>query len=98
VATDIESYSLLLLIGINAQWGVNFIAGKEGTQTFGPLLFITIRFAVVLFLLCVFLRWVPGQMARIAAIGLCMGVGHYAFMFYGVLSQHQSLTLVVLHR
>lgn len=75
---------LLLLIGVNALWGFNFIAGKEGTHTFGPLLFITLRFAVVLILLAVFLRWVPGQMARIFAIGISMGVGHYAFMFYGV--------------
>lgn len=75
---------LLLLIGINALWGFNYIAGKEGTQTFGPLLFITLRFAVVLTLLAIFLRWVPGQMARIFTIGICMGVGHYAFMFYGV--------------
>lgn len=75
---------LLLLIGINALWGFNYIAGKEGTQTFGPLLFITLRFAVVLILLAVFLRWVPGQMMRIAILGICMGVGHYAFMFYAV--------------
>jgi O-acetylserine/cysteine efflux transporter len=73
-----------LLIGINALWGFNFIAGKEGTQIFGPLLFISLRFALVLILLAFFLRWVPGQMLRIATIGLCMGIGHYAFMFYGV--------------
>jgi O-acetylserine/cysteine efflux transporter len=73
-----------LLISINALWGFNFLAGKEGTQTFGPLLFITLRFAVVLILLAIFLRWVPGQMARVFTIGMCMGVGHYAFMFYGV--------------
>jgi O-acetylserine/cysteine efflux transporter len=75
---------LLLLIGVNALWGFNFIAGKEGTQTFGPLLFISFRFSVVLILLALFLRWVPGQMTRIFTIGICMGIGHYAFMFYGV--------------
>lgn len=65
-------------------WGFNYLAGKEGTATFGPLLFITLRFALVLLLLSVFIRWVPGQMRRIIAIGLVMGVGHYAFMFYGI--------------
>lgn len=75
---------LLLLIGINALWGFNFIAGKQGTTAFGPLLFITLRFTVVLVLLVVFIRWVPGQMKRIASIGFCMGIGHYAFMFYGI--------------
>jgi len=33
---------LLILIGINALWGFNYLAGKEGTATFGPLLFITL--------------------------------------------------------
>lgn len=75
---------LLLLIAINALWGFNFIAGKTGTATFGPLTFITLRFAIVLFLLAAFLRWVPGQMLRVAAIGLCLGIGHYSFMFYGI--------------
>ncbi len=75
---------LLLLIGVNALWGFNYIAGKEGTGTFGPLLFITLRFSVVLILLLVFLRWVPGQMRRILGIGFCMGIGHYAFLFYGI--------------
>jgi len=31
-----------------------------------------------------FLRWVPGQMTRVVAIGLFMGIGHYGFMFYGI--------------
>lgn len=51
---------------------------------FGPLLFITLRFAIVLGLLALFLRWVPGQMWRIMSIGLCLGAGHYSLMFYGV--------------
>ncbi|NND92917.1 MAG: EamA family transporter [Granulosicoccus sp.] len=75
---------LLLLIAINALWGFNFVAGKAGTATFGPLLFITLRFAIVLLLLAVFLRPVRTQMLRIMSIGLCMGIGHYAFMFYGI--------------
>lgn len=75
---------LLLVLLVNALWGFNFIAGKYGTAVFGPMLFITLRFAIVLVLLGVFLRRVPGQMLRIMAIGLMMGVGHYSFMFYGI--------------
>lgn len=75
---------LLLVLLVNALWGFNFIAGKYGTATFGPMLFITMRFAIVLVLLAVFLRRVPGQMLRIMTIGLMMGVGHYSFMFYGI--------------
>ncbi|ASJ70278.1 DMT family transporter [Granulosicoccus antarcticus] len=75
---------LLFLILVNALWGFNFVAGKAGTVVFGPMLFITLRFAIVLVLLAVFLRWVPGQMRRILTIGICMGVGHFSFMFYGI--------------
>lgn len=83
-ATHLSRFHLFLLVLINALWGLNFVAGKAGTDTFGPLLFITLRFAIVLALLFLFLRWVPGQMFRIIAIGLCMGIGHYGFMFYGI--------------
>lgn len=75
---------LMLVILVNALWGFNFIAGKFGTADFGPMLFITLRFLIVLILLACFLRRVPGQMLRIMSIGLIMGVGHYAFMFYGI--------------
>ena len=75
---------LFVLVSINALWGFNFVAGKLGTEEFGPLLFITLRFAVVMILLTAFIRWVPGQMLRILAIGLCLGVGHYAFIFWGI--------------
>jgi len=80
----LSRFHLFLLIGINALWGLNFVAGKAGTATFGPLLFITLRFSIVLALLFIFLRWVPGQMSRVVAIGLCMGIGHYGFLFYGI--------------
>ena len=75
---------LSLLIFINALWGYNFIAGKLGTVAFGSLLFSTIRFAVVLILLCPFIRQVPGQMKTILGIGLLLGVGHYSIMFYAM--------------
>ena len=80
----VTRHHLLLLILLNALWGFNFVAGKAGTTVFGPMLFITLRFTIVLVLLGFFLRWVPGQMRRIITIGLCMGVGHFAFMFYGI--------------
>jgi len=70
-----------LLIFINACWGFNFIAGKAGTETFGPLLFSAIRFVVVLVILLPFARWQGGQMKTILMIGLLLGVVHYPFMF-----------------
>ena len=78
------SSHLLLLVFINACWGFNFIAGKLGTELFGPILFSAIRFAIVLLLLIPFLRWVPGQMKRILLIGLLLGVVHYPMMFFAM--------------
>ncbi len=79
-----RAHHLILLILINAAWGLNYIAGKIGTADFGPLLFSTVRFAVVLLLLFPFIRIVSGQMRLIIIIGFCLGAGHYAAMFYAL--------------
>ena len=72
------------LILVQALWGLNMVAGKAGTASFGPFLFITLRFAIVFVLLVPFLRPVAGQMRMIISIGLVLGIGHYAFMFYAI--------------
>ena len=77
-------HHLALLVFINALWGLNFPAGSLGTQVFGPLMFSTLRFAVVLLLLFPFIRVVKGQMKLIVIIGLCLGAGHYSIMFYAL--------------
>ena len=77
-------HHLALLVFINALWGLNFPAGSLGTQVFGPLMFSTLRFAVVLLLLFPFIRVVRGQMKLIVMIGLCLGAGHYSIMFYAL--------------
>ncbi|MFK7858208.1 MAG: DMT family transporter [Granulosicoccus sp.] len=77
-------HHLALLIFVNALWGLNFPAGKIGTETFGPLMFSTLRFAVVLLLLFPFIRVVKGQMKLIVVIGVCLGAGHYSIMFYAL--------------
>ena len=74
-------HHLLLLIFINACWGFNFIAGKEGTEEFGPLWFSALRFLIVFCLLLPFARWKTGQMKTILWIGILLGVVHYPFMF-----------------
>jgi len=77
----LKLHHLLLLIFINACWGFNYIAGKEGTEAFGPLWFSALRFLIVLILLLPFARWKAGQMKTILLIGLLLGVVHYPFMF-----------------
>jgi len=80
----LSPHHLALLVFINALWGLNFLAGKLGTEVFGPLMFSTLRFAVVLLLLFPFMRVVKGQMKLIVLIGLCLGAGHYSIMFYAL--------------
>ena len=75
---------LILLIVINALWGFNFIAGKAGTEIFGPIFFSALRFIVVLVLLLPFARWHPGQMKLILLIGVLMGLVHYPIMFTAI--------------
>ena len=75
---------IALLVLVNGLWGFNFVAAKAGTVAFGPLAFIALRFAIVLVVLLPWLRVVPGRMREILAIGLVMGVGHYALMFYAI--------------
>lgn len=77
-------HHLCLLVLVNALWGFNFLAGKIGTELFGPLLFSAVRFAVVLILLFPWLRLVKDQMRLIIVIGLCLGAGHYSIMFYAL--------------
>lgn len=77
-------HHLALLILVNALWGLNFLAGKLGTEVFGPLMFSTLRFVVVLLLLFPFIRIVQGQMRLIVLIGFCLGAGHYSIMFYAL--------------
>jgi O-acetylserine/cysteine efflux transporter len=80
----LSPHHLALLVFVNALWGLNFAAGKLGTEVFGPLMFSTLRFAVVLLLLFPFIRVVKGQMNLIVLIGLCLGAGHYSIMFYAL--------------
>lgn len=72
------------MIACNLSWGFNFVAGKIGTEIFSPLLFSALRFGFVLVLLLPFLRWSPGQMRYVLAIGLTLGAGHYPIMFYAI--------------
>lgn len=73
-----------LLVFINMLWGYNFIAGRVGTLTFGPLLFSTLRFVVVLLVLLPFIRRVPGQMTWILLTGVLLGAFHYSIMFFAL--------------
>jgi len=75
---------LLLALLANTAWAFNFVAGKAGVEHFQPFLFSTLRFGLLLLALLPLLRWVPGQMGQVFAIGLVQGVLHFGFIFAGL--------------
>ncbi|MDH2433174.1 DMT family transporter [Pokkaliibacter sp. MBI-7] len=78
----LRDWALALLA--NTAWAFNFVAGKEGSAQFEPLMFTALRFSVVLLLLFPFLKIIPGQMNTIIKIGALLGVGHFSLIFLGI--------------
>jgi O-acetylserine/cysteine efflux transporter len=80
----VKSGDLLLALLANAAWALNFLAGKAGVEHFPPLLFSTLRFAVLLLLLLPWLRWQSGKMRQVLQISVVLGVLHFSMIFIGL--------------
>lgn len=85
----------LFLLFICTIWGFNFVAAKVGVGEMPPLLFVGLRFAVVLALLIPFLKIAPGRMRDIAIIALFNGAIHFGLMFIGVALTAASVMAVI---
>jgi len=68
----------LVLIVVLA-WGSNFTAMKLGLEELPPLLFVGLRFAILLPLILLFPR--PASWPVILGIGLLINIGQFAFLF-----------------
>jgi len=86
---------LLLALVIDLGWGFNFIAARVGVTEIPPLLFITLRFTLVLILLSPFLRWKRGMMRDIFIVALFAGVLQFAFMFTGTAASNASVAAIL---
>ncbi len=76
---------LALLLLVCLAWGFNFTAGAAGMQHFSPLLFMIVRFLIVLALALPFLRKPPpGQWFRLASVCLLIGAFHLTVMFWAL--------------
>jgi O-acetylserine/cysteine efflux transporter len=75
---------LLLILLINTAWGFNFIAGKIGGDTFGPLLFTAIRFLILLVFMLPWLKPAPGYMKPLLRVAILLGVFHFSMIFIGL--------------
>jgi O-acetylserine/cysteine efflux transporter len=66
-------------------WALNFLAGAQGVTQFSPLMFLALRFALLLTLTWPFMRLPPsGQRLRVAAAALATGTLHFCFMFWAL--------------
>jgi len=76
---------LTIMMIICFVWAMNFLAGAKGVTHFSPLMFLSLRFALLLTLTWPFLRWPPkGQLGRVIAAATAFGVLHFVFMFWAL--------------
>jgi O-acetylserine/cysteine efflux transporter len=85
----------LLLVGICALWGFNFVASKVGVGHFPPLFFVGLRFGILLLCLLPFLRWAPGRMRDVILIALFNGAFHFGLLFVGIAMTEASVVAIV---
>lgn len=79
----IRDYALVLLVC--TVWAFNFIAGAKGMEAFSPLLFMSMRFAVLLCVALPFMRLPPpGQWLQLAGACLFVGAFHFTAMFWAL--------------
>jgi O-acetylserine/cysteine efflux transporter len=70
----------LVLVGVVVlAWGSNFSAMKLALEDLPPLLFVGLRFAILLPLIALFPR--PASWGAILAIGVFINTGQFAFLF-----------------
>lgn len=76
---------LMILTLICLVWAFNLVSGAKGMQQFSPLIFMVMRFALLLTLTLPFLRLPPpGQWPRLIAAALSIGSLHFIFLFWAL--------------
>jgi O-acetylserine/cysteine efflux transporter len=73
-----------LATAVAVVWGVNFVFIHIGLETFPPLLFAALRFALTAFPAVLFIRPPRVPVRWILAVGLTLSTGQFAFLFTGM--------------
>ena len=71
----------LLAALVAAIWGFNFVVIDWGMEGVPPLLFVSIRFAVVVFPAVLFIRRPDAPWRVVAAVGVFMSLGQFGFLY-----------------
>ena len=90
---------LALVIVVCLVWSFNFVAGASAMQHFPPLLFMALRFVVVLAIALPFLRLPPpGQWLRLVSVCLLIGCAHFSIMFWALARSGDVSSVAVLQQ
>ncbi len=79
--TSLSLRHFLLALAVVAVWGTNFVVIKLALGQMPPLLFATLRFAVVVLPMVFFLPRPAVPWRNLAAYGLLIGVGQFGLLF-----------------
>jgi O-acetylserine/cysteine efflux transporter len=76
---------LALILLVCLAWSFNFTEGAKGMQHFSPLLFMILRFTLLLLAVFPFLRLPPRtQWFRLVTVCLLIGALHFTVMFWAL--------------
>jgi len=75
---------LLLLLGVTLIWGLNLVVAKVGVGEMPPVMFTTLRFAILAILTIPYLRWHGEATGAIIMVALLVGGLHFALLFIGL--------------
>jgi O-acetylserine/cysteine efflux transporter len=75
---------VLLGLAVVLVWGVNFVVIDLGLKTFPPLLFVALRFLLVVFPAVFFIPRPPIPFRQVALVGAFLSGGQFAFLFAGM--------------
>ena len=78
---DLHPRDIAILVFVTLIWGMNFAVVKLGLESFPPLLFIALRFALVAVALLPFVKPARGYWLPIIGISVTLGFLHFALMF-----------------
>ena len=71
----------LLAVLVAALWGFNFVVIDWGMAGVPPLLFVAIRFVVVVFPAILFVKRPTAPWRTVAAVGIFMSLGQFGFLY-----------------
>lgn len=80
----IRPLHLLLFLLVMLIWGGNFVVAKIGLMQIPPILFMTLRWALVAILLVPFVKPPRGHWGAVFLISVTLGFLHFALMFTGL--------------